>query len=109
MMFDTIMMKVRKKMGAIEVPQDSPGMQLGDVFIVSYIILFQSSPVPIEKRSEKLRWKLVKFLYSSMTLPDLISKNIVFPSTAKMKKISMRRMNTLKSESTDIMIVLRSA
>ena len=70
MMLETIMLKVRKKSGAIPEPQVLSGMQSAEVSIVSYMILFQSSPVEIENRSEKLIWKLVKFLYSSMTSPS---------------------------------------
>ena len=109
MIFETIMMNDRKKTGAMEMPHVLSGMHSGDVSIVSYMILFQSSPVDIEKRSEKLIWKLVKFLNSSMTSPSYTSKNMVLPSTALMKKMSISRMKTLNRESTDIMIVLRRA
>ena len=108
MMFVTSIMKMMKNTGAMVEPHVLPGMQSGPVFIVSYIILFQSSPVDMEKSSEKLMWKFVKFLYSSMTLPSNTSKNIVLPSTAMIKKISMSRMNTLMRESTDMAMVLRS-
>ena len=53
-MLETIMMNDRKKTGAIVDPQVFPGMQSGPVCIVSYIILFQSSPVDIENSKEKL-------------------------------------------------------
>jgi len=62
MMFVTSMMKIMKKIGAIGEPHVLPGMQSGANLIVSYMIRFQSSPVDIEKSSEKLMWKLVKFL-----------------------------------------------
>lgn len=47
----TIILKLRKKTGAIEFPHVLPGMQLGGVRMQSYIMIFQSSPVDIEKRS----------------------------------------------------------
>ena len=57
------MMKDRKKIGAMPEPQVSPDMQLSSGSLQqSYIILFQSSPVEMEKRREKLWWKFVKFL-----------------------------------------------
>ena len=62
MMLETIMLKVRKNSGAMPEPQVLSGMHSGVVSIVSYMILFQSSPVEIENRSEKLIWKLLKFL-----------------------------------------------
>ena len=62
-MFVTIIMKHMKKSGASPVDtQFFPGMQSGSTCIQSYMILFQSSPVDIENNSEKLWWKLVKFL-----------------------------------------------
>ena len=51
MMLLTIILKLRKKTGAIEFPHVLPGMQLGGVRMQSYIMIFQSSPVDIEKRS----------------------------------------------------------
>ena len=48
------MMNVKKNTGAIEEPQVRPSMQSGGKRIVSNIIRFQSSPVEIEKSSEKL-------------------------------------------------------
>jgi len=50
----TTMMKVRKKTGAILEPQLTSGSHSGGNRIVSYMIRFQSSPVEIEKSSEKL-------------------------------------------------------
>ena len=68
----------------------------------SNMILFQSSPVEMEKSSEKLMWKLVKFFHSLITTPEVTSKNSEFPSTAMMKKISISRIKTLMRELTDI-------
>jgi len=53
-MLETIMMNERKKTGAMVDPHVLPGIHPGPVFIVSYIILFQSSPVDIENNREKL-------------------------------------------------------
>ena len=49
----TIIMNDKKKTGAMLEPQVLPGIQFGGTSIVSYIILFQSSPVEIEKSREK--------------------------------------------------------
>ena len=67
----TTMMNVRKKTGAIDEPQVLSGTQSGGSRIVSNMILFQSSPVEIEKSREKLRWKLLKFLNSLMASPSV--------------------------------------
>ena len=104
----TIRLKERKKIGAMVEPHVLSGMQSGGNLIVSYMILFQSSPVDMEKSKEKLMWKLVKFLCSLITFPSYTSANIVLPSTAMMKKINIKRMNTLTSESIDIIIVFNS-
>ena len=50
----TTMMNVRKKTGAIDEPQVLSGIQSGGNRIQSYMNLFQSSPVAIEKSREKL-------------------------------------------------------
>ena len=54
MMLETSMMNIMKNTGAIGEPHVLPGIQSADVFIVSYMIRFQSSPVDMEKSSEKL-------------------------------------------------------
>ena len=57
----TIMMNDRKNTGAIGEPHVLPEMQFGGTSMQSYMILFQSSPVDMEKSSKKLMWKFVKF------------------------------------------------
>lgn len=78
------------------------------VSLQSNMIRFQSSPVEIEKSSEKLWWKLVKFFQSLITSPSVTLPNRVLASTAMMKKINIRRMKTLISEPTDIWMVFNS-
>ena len=101
-------MKDRKKRGAKPVPQVFPSMQSEEVFMQSYMILFQSSPVEIEKSNSKLRWKLVKFFHSSITFPSVTLKKSELPKTAIMKKMSISKMNTLISDDTDIWMVFKS-
>ena len=67
---------------------------------------FQSSPVEIEKSSKKERSKTVKFLYSLMTSPYLTPLNMNWPSVARMKKKSIKSMNTLNSGVIERTIVL---
>lgn len=62
MTFCTKSTKTIKNAGAYDVPQVSPGVQLGGVSIQSYISMFQFSPVEITNKSKKLWPKFVKFL-----------------------------------------------
>ena len=99
-------MKDMKYTAAYSLPQVSPAIQSGAVLLQSYMILFQSSPVEIEKSKRKLRSKTVKFLYSLMARPDLTPLNMNCPRVAKMKKNSIRSMKTLIRAETEYRIVL---
>lgn len=52
-----------KKNGANPVPQFLPGTQYLSVFIVSYMIVGQSSPVDIRNKMIKADEKFLKFIY----------------------------------------------
>lgn len=86
-------------------PQVSPGTHSGAVLLQSNMILFQSSPVVMANRSKKASKKLLKFLRSSITSPDLMFPNMNTPRIENMKKISIRSMNTLNSTGIENMIV----
>ena len=97
-----------KYAGAHAFPHVSPGTQLGSTLEQSYMILFQSSPVETAKRRRKLVSNTVKFLYSLITSPYLTPLNMNWPRVARMKKKSIRSMNTLNSAEIDSIIVLNS-
>lgn len=75
-------MNEKKNKGDNPVPQFTPFMQSGEVFIVSYIIVGQSSPVTHLKRIIIAIPKLLKFIYSFIYTPSVISPNIFTPKTA---------------------------
>ena len=97
-----------KYAGARLLPHVSPSMQSGSVCVQSYMILFQSSPVDMENSRRKLLSKTVKFLYSLIATPFFTPLNINYPSVAKIKKKSIRSMNTLKRAVAENRIVLNS-
>lgn len=70
MTYVQIITKDIKKTGEYVIPQVYPGMQSDRVFIVSYIIVGQSSPVDILRSIIRACEKLVKFIYTG---------SIIFP------------------------------
>jgi hypothetical protein len=82
-------------------------MQSGAVKLQSYMILFQSSPVEIEKSRRKLRSKTVKFLYSLIAYPVFTPLNMNCPSVARMKKKSIKSMKTLIRAEIEYKMVLK--
>lgn len=92
-------------MKACYFPQVSSGTQLGGVLLQSNMILFQSSPVVMAKSSKKALKKLLKFLRSSITSPDLTFPNINTPSIENIKNMSISSINTLKSTGMENIMV----
>ena len=67
--YEQIRIKLTKKAGAQLVPQVLPGIQVSEVSMQSYIILFQSSPVAILISIIIALPKLLKLLSSLIASP----------------------------------------
>ena len=86
-------------------PHVSFGTQSGGYLLQSYMILFQSSPVETAKRRRNELEKLLKFLRSSITSPDLTILNMKTPKIENIKNISINNKKTFKSDGIENMIV----
>ena len=94
-----------KKIGAKEVPQVLPCSQFGGVSIVSYINIFQFSPVEMTNSVKNDYPKSLKFLMSEMTSPSVNDEK---KNTAKIEKINRTNIsskNTFDNGPTDKVIV----
>jgi hypothetical protein len=98
-------MNDKKYKGAMSVPHVFFGIHYSEVSMVSYIILFQSSPVETLSNIIIANPKLLKLVYLSMISPSLMLPNTKTPSTAKMKKINIRSENTFNREGREKVIV----
>ena len=92
-------------MGATTVPQVTPYIQVGLVFMQSNIIRYHCSPVDIRNKVIKAMLKLLKLVYSSIIWPFVILSKRNTPSTANIKKANSSSMNILMSEGSAKVIV----
>ena len=99
-------MKEMKKRGARLVPQLKPEMQEGEVFMQSYIINYQSSPVDNLKSTIRADPKLLKLRYSSSSItPVLIPLNMNTPRMEKIKRTRINKANTFNRDDIEKVIV----
>lgn len=103
--FCTKSTKTMKKAGENEVPQVSPWTQFGAVMLVSYMSMFQFSPVAITKRNKNDCPKSLKLWYSSITFPSLREPKKKTANIENMNSTSTKSKKTLASADTDKVIV----
>jgi hypothetical protein len=80
-------------------------MQVGGVFIQSYITIFQDSPVDRTNIKRKACPQFEKFLYSLKISPDVMPEKKNTPSTENINRTNISSKNTLASAPTDRVIV----